>query len=493
MRLPLLFFLALLPCSELQAESRSSPRPNVIVIFTDDQGYADLGCHDLRQDVKTPHLDRLAREGVLFTDGYVTAPQCSPSRAALLTGRYQQRFGFDSISEGPLPLGEKTLADRLRAAGYVTGMVGKWHLEPNSACLRWAQREHPELIKDKEVKVTFAMKQKYSPRARGFDDFYWGETESYRRNFDLEGRALELEGEFHETAQDRIEEQTKAALAFVRRHAGRPFFLYLAYYAPHVPLAASKECLDRFPGDMPERRRAALAMIAAVDDGVGRIVSLLEEKGLRDNSLIVFSSDNGAPLGAHQGRPMEDVMPVDEPGPAWNGSMNTPLAGEKGMLSEGGIRVPFFLSWPARVAQDKIISQPVMTFDLTATINAAAGLPPDPAFDGIDLLPYLTKPGTDLPPRALFWRFWGQSAVRSGDWKLLRAGDEQAFLFNLKDDREERRNVIANHPDLAEELQEKLSAWAEKLDPAGLPHGSLNDQETKWYRYYFGLGESSRP
>jgi uncharacterized sulfatase len=173
--------------------------------------------------------------------------------------------------------------------------------------------------------------------------------------------------------------------------------------------------------------------------------------------------------------------------------MNTPLAGEKGMLSEGGIRVPFFLSWPARVAQDKIISQPVMTFDLTATINAAAGLPPDPAFDGMDLLPYLTKPGTDLPPRALFWRFWGQSAVRSGDWKLLRAGDEQAFLFNLKDDREERRNVIANHPDVAEELQKKLSAWAEKLDPAGLPHGSLNDQETKWYRYYFGLGESSRP
>lgn len=479
--------LCLVPLGWLEA----GPPPNVILIFTDDWGYADLGIHGLRQDIQTPHLDRLARAGVLFTDGYITAPQCSPSRAGLLTGKYQQRFGFDSIAEGPLPLDQTTLADRLRAAGYVTGMVGKWHLGPNSACLRWARREHPELIVDNELKVTPAMEQKYSPRARGFDEFYWSDTQTYWRNFDLEGRPLRPKGEVHRTRGDRTEEQTKAALAFVRRQEKKPFFLYLAYDAPHVPLKASQAYLDRFPGEMPERRRTALAMMAAVDEGVGRIVNLLEEKGLRDNTLMVFSSDNGAPLGAHQGLPMKDVMPVDQPGPAWNGSMNTPLAGEKGMLAEGGIRVPFVLSWPARVAKNQTITQPVMTLDLTATIQAAAGLPPDAQLDGINLLPYVTQPGKSLPPRALFWRFWGQSAVRAGDWKLLQVGNAPPLLFNLKDDRGEKRNRIAEQPGIAEDLQRKLSGWAAQLDPAGLPRGPLNEQERKWYQYYFGLGEPS--
>lgn len=481
-RLLVLLSVCLLPFAGLQAKER----PNVILIFADDWGYADLGCHGLREDVKTPHLDRLAREGVLFTDGYVTAPQCSPSRAALLTGRYQQRFGFDSIAEGPLPLEEKTIADRLRGAGYVTGMVGKWHLDPNAACLRWAQRQHPEMIKDGKVTVTRELEDKFSPRARGFDDFYHGETWDYWRNYDLEGRPLRAAGEFYRTADDRIEEQTQAALAFVRRRAGKPFFLYLGYYAPHVPLAATQAYLDRFPGDMPDQRRTALAMMAAVDDGVGRIMDLLEEKGLRNNTLVIFSSDNGAPLGAHQSEPLADVFPVDRPGPAWDGSMNTPLAGEKGMLAEGGIRVPFLLSWPARFPRSKVVAEPVITLDLAATIIAAAGLPPDPAIDGIDLLPCLTKSGGDFPSRDLFWRFWTQSAIRSGDWKLLQAGDAEPMLFNLKADRAEKRNMFAAHREIAGDLQKKLSEWASKLDPPGVPRAPLNGQEVKWYRFYFG-------
>jgi arylsulfatase A-like enzyme len=464
-------------------------RPNFIVIFTDDQGYADLGAHGLRDDVKTPNLDRLAREGVLFTDGYITAPQCSPSRAGLLTGRYQQRFGFDSITEGPLPLEEKTIADRLSAAGYVTGMVGKWHLEPNVVCVDWAERQDPplEMLRPGVVKLPRQLELAYGPGFRGFRDFYWGELDHYWRNYDLDGKSLAASGQGYAAKSDRLEEQTAAALAFLRRQEGpEPFFLYLAYYAPHVPLVATDEYLARFPGDMPERRRTALAMIAAVDDGVGRILDLLEEKKMRENTLIFFTSDNGAPLGAHQGRPMEDVLPVDKPGPAWDGSRNDPLTGEKGMLSEGGIRVPFLMSWPGRVEGGAVWKKPVIALDIAATMNAAAGLPPDPALDGIDLLPLLAGDPDQAPERDLLWRFWNQAAVRSGDWKFLQAGPDRKMLFDLASDRAEQTNVIAEHPEVATALEGKLSAWAGELSPPGLPEGPLKDQEQAWYAHYFG-------
>ena len=471
----------------------AADRPNFIIIFTDDQGYADLGAHGIRDDVKTPNLDRLAREGAVFTDGYITAPQCSPSRAALLTGRYQQRFGYDSITEGPLPLEEKTIADRLGAAGYVTGMAGKWHLEPNAGTVAWALKKDPSLKTNNPNRVTMprALQLPYGPGERGFQDFDWGELQKYLRNYDLEGRSLVPAGEDHTTKDDRVEEQTNAALAFLRRQDdAKPFFLYLAYYAPHVPLVATDEYLARFPGDMPERRRTGLAMIAAVDDGVGRILDLLEEKKMRDNTLVFFVSDNGAPLGAQQGKPMDDVLPVDKPGPAWDGSLNDPLNGEKGMLAEGGIRVPFLASWPGRIASGTVWKKPVIALDIAATMNAAAGLPPDPALDGIDLLPVLAAGEEKAPSRDLYWRFWNQAAVRSGDWKFLRAGGDRKMLFNLARDRGEQKNVIADYPDIAADLEAKLAAWADKMSPPGLPDGPLNDQEQGWYGYYFGQAKS---
>jgi len=483
------FFVMVLVSSAVLA--RAEERPNFIVIFTDDQGYADLGAHGLRDDVKTPNLDRLAREGVLFTDGYITAPQCSPSRAGLLTGRYQQRFGFDSITEGPLPRQEKTIADRLSAAGYATGMVGKWHLEPNHVCVAWAQGQDPplEIMPSGVVKLPPQLQRAYGPGPRGFGDFYWGELDHYWRNYDLDGNSLAASGQAHASKADRLEEQTAAALAFLRRQEGpEPFFLYLAYYAPHVPLVATEEYLARFPGDMPERRRTALAMIAAVDDGVGRILDLLREKKMRDNTMIFFTSDNGAPLGAHQGKPMDDVLPVDKPGPAWDGSRNDPLTGEKGMLSEGGIRVPFLMSWPDRVEASTIWKEPVMALDIAATMNAAAGLPADPALDGIDLLPLLAGGPDKAPKRDLFWRFWNQAAVRSGEWKFLQAGRDRKMLFNLARDRGEHQDVIAEHPEVAAELESKLAAWAGELSPPGLPGRPLNEQEQGWYGFYFGNG-----
>ncbi len=466
----------------------AQPRPNFIVILTDDQGYADLEAVGFRRDVKTPHLDRLIREGALFTDGYVTAPQCSPSRAGLLTGRYQQRFGFDSIAEGPLPLEEKTIAERLRAAGYATGMVGKWHLEPNQVCVGWAKRQDPPLerLSPGGVKVPRRLELAYGPGPRGFCDFYWGELDRYWRNYDLTGRSLAPAGEPHTSKNHRIQEQTEAAIAFLRRQGGKePFFLYLAYHAPHVPLVATDEYLARFPGDMPERRRTALAMIAAVDDGVGRILDLLEKKKMRDHTMVFFTSDNGAPLGAHQGRPMEDVLPIEKPGPAWDGSRNDPLTGEKGMLAEGGIRVPFIAAWPGRIPAGTIWKKPVLTLDIPATMNAAAGLKPDAAFDGIDLVPLLAAGEEKAPSRDLYWRFWGQAAVRSGNWKFLQAGAARKMLFDLSRDPGEKTNLIADQPKIATELEAKLTAWTRQLSPPGLPRQPLNDQERAWYGFYF--------
>jgi arylsulfatase A-like enzyme len=479
-------FAAAVPCffsasAAPVKDNSTTSRPNVIVIFSDDQGWTDLGIRGLRTDIKTPHLDQLARDGILFTDGYVTAPQCSPSRAGLLTGRYQERFGLDSISDLPLPLAEQTIADRLRNAGYVTGMAGKWHLSfAKTVVLKGS--ETPE----EKAEMPFA------PGARGFDDFFWGNWYDYWANYSLDGKSLKPEGEAIKTdpKNDKdyfLDVQTDAALAFIRRHADseKPFFFYLNYLAPHTPLLATKKYLDRFPGNMPERRRTALAMMSAVDDGVGRIIGLLEEKELRENTIIVYISDNGAPLGVTEGSPFTDVMPTWNPAGIWDGSLNEPLRGEKGMLSEGGIRVPFIMSWPAHLPKGLVYREPVISLDVTATINTAAGLPPDSKLDGINLVPYLTDSKVPAPKRDLFWRFWDQTAVRSGDWKLLVAGDYK-LLFNLKDDKEETRNVITEHPELAKMLEQKLAAWNGEMQPPGIPRKPLNAPEAKWYPYYFG-------
>jgi arylsulfatase A-like enzyme len=476
------FFCATGRAAPAPGESAES-RPNVIVIISDDQGYADLGLHNLRKDIKTPHLDELARGGVLFTDGYVTAPQCSPSRAGLLTGRYQERFGLDSISDLPLPLGEQTLADRLRQAGYATGMAGKWHLSfPGTVTLAGTGTA------EEKAELPFA------PGSRGFDDFFWGNWYDYWANYAPDGRSLKREGEVFKTDPSKAENyytdvKTEAALSFIRRQGKKPFFFYLAYLAPHTPLLATQKYLDRFPGEMAERRRTALAMMSAVDDGVGRIMGLLEEKGMRENTIIFYISDNGAPLGANVDAPLADIMPTHNPKGIWDGSLNEPLRGEKGMLAEGGIRVPFIMSWPACVPAGTVFRQPVIALDVAPTVLAAADLPPDAALDGVDLVPYLAGRGESMPERDLFWRFWNQSAVRSGDWKLIVAGDYK-LLFNLKDDLEETKNVIGEQADLAKTLEKKLAAWNAEMKPPGIPRKPLNEQERKMYRYHFGDPDS---
>ncbi len=468
-------------------------RPNIIMLFTDDWGYGDLGVFQNRSDVKTPHLDKLSAQGVLFTDAYITAPQCSPSRAGLLTGRYQQRFGFDTIPDCPLPLEQSTVADRLKGAGYATGMVGKWHLEPNVMSLKWAKKNQPDGIRGRRVKVRRDLAMPYFPQARGFDQFFMGQRGRYWCNFDLAGSDLKRDGEFVDERRFRVDVQTDAGLSFIRRNKSRPFFLYLAYFAPHVPLEAPEKYLDRFPGDMPERRRTGLAMINAVDEGVGRVMKLLRDEGISGETLIMFTSDNGAPLGAHAGKVMADVLPVDKPGPAWAGSRNDPLTGEKGMLSEGGIRVPMIWSWPSRLPAGKTVSDPVISLDMTASALAAAGIDDRSGLDGLDLVPYLSGNVTEPARRDLYWRFWNQAAIRSGDWKYIVTGSGRELLYTLRRDKEERHDLLPENREQATAMRAKLKRWADQLHPPELPSAPPNGQETRWYEHYFQIPPSGSP
>jgi len=430
--------------SGLSNTDESERKPNIVLILTDDHGYADLSCQGVVSDVRTPNIDALASAGVRMTAGYVTAPQCAPTRAALLVGRYQNRFGIESNQSKTEGFERQvTVVERLRESGYATGLVGKWHLG------------RPGKI-----------------RERGFDDFlmYPGTT----ANFDLGGK--DTGGSYEPPRKFHVDNMTAGARAFIGRHHDEPFFLLLSYQAPHVPLNAPSRYFARFPGVDSWRRRQALAMLSAVDDGVGRVMDSLQDYGVRENTAIFFVSDHGAPLLMHK----SDEGRKDK---GWNGSLNDPFSGEKGMLSEGGVRVPFIVSWSGGLAGGRVFESPVSSLDIAATSLALAGLEPDARADGVDLLPFLRDKERGDPHSILFWRFGVQAAVREGDWKYIRAG-EREYLFDLAEDETESENRAAAEPELAAALAGKLEAWASELTPAGLEAKKLPPKLATLYDFY---------
>lgn len=488
MKVRLAFTFLLIGIGVLYAKPSTRQTPNVIVILADDLGYADLSSQRGSKDLKTPNIDKMIDAGVVCTNGYVTSPQCAPSRAGLMMGRYNQRIGFDTIPDGPLPLEIITLAERMKDAGYATGHVGKWHLEPNAVCIDFAKKNYPESIKthgkEKRAALTQAIINKYQSGAQGFDDFFSGEMYRYWSNFDLEGKNLALETKYRNFKKEdfRIDIQTKAATCFIDRHHDKPFFLYLCYYAPHVPLEAPEKYLSRFPENMPERRKMALAMVAAMDDGVGQIRGKLYNYGILENTLIFFLADNGAPLGAQTAEgPMVDT-PAKLSSGVWDGSRNEPLTGEKGMLMEGGIRVPFVVSWPAKLPKGKVYSDPVISLDIAASSVAATGRQVPAELEGIDLIPAIN--GANKTTRSLYWRFWNQAAIRQGKYKYFYLGDGRHYLVDLDEDISERHNLISKYPEIATRMKKDLEQWTEKLEPKGLPTVPPNGQEMNWYKYY---------
>ena len=421
----------------LQGPAPPAPptRPNFILIYSDDHGFADLGAQGVDKDIRTPHLDAMADDGVRFTHGYVSAPQCVPSRAGVITGRYQQRFGVEDNTKGPLPLAELTIAERLKPAGYVSCQVGKWHLEPTGKC------------------PVAGGGSAFLPPDQGFDEYYTGAMNRFIASHDLQGQPLAQAPQTLSDDRFRVLWQTDAALSFIERHGQDRFFLYLAYFTPHVPLASPEPWFSRTPSQLPKERRQAVAMIAAMDDGVGRIREKLRERGIDKNTLIFFISDNGAPL--KEG--------------AWDGSLNLPLVGEKGMLTDGGVRTPFLAAWPGALPAGMVYQRPVINLDVAATFVELAGLPRDERLDGVNLIPYLLGEDSGDPHQAPFWRWRSQAAVRADHWKLILLGPDQRFLFDLDSPESETKDRLAEFPQVAAELEKKLMAWNAALPPPGLP------------------------
>ena len=423
-------------------------RPNIIVFYTDDHGHADLSCQGVLDDIKTPHVDALAKSGVLARHGYSTAPQCVPSRAGLMVGKFQSRFGVEANGRDLSGFNkEVTIAERLQDAGYVTAQFGKWHLGPGP-------------------KIT----------DHGFRHvFNQNSGRPFASNITLDGKDRPMSNLPPEMYH--VDGCSRAAASLIERYKEEPFFLYVAYRAPHVPLDAPPKYLSRFPGKMPERRRQALAMLSAVDDGVGLITSALAKHGLSEKTLIFYIGDNGAPLKIHK---------LDAPGggPGWDGSLNDPLNGEKGMLSEGGMHVPFVVSWPGTIPAGQVYDHPISALDVAATAAEIARLETQPAdLDGVNLIPHLTGKKTTPPHEVLTWRWVAQSAIREGNWKLLRGG-EREYLYDLEADLEEKHNLAAKHPEIATRLRTRLSTWANELDPPGLASGEMSKAATGYFDFY---------
>ncbi len=428
-------------------------KPNVIVILIDDTGYADIGAYG-GKDIPTPNIDSLAKNGVRCSNGYVSYPYCSPTRAGLMTGRYQTRFGHEFNEGGAdrdkfgLPLTETTFPQRMKALGYATAAIGKWHLGFN-----------PE----------------FRPTARGFDEFYGtlANTPFYRPML-LDSRVgpdpkkVEADGFYTTDAYgDRAAE-------IIKTNAAKPFFLYLPFNANHVPSQAREEYLKRFPEITAKDRLLYAGMMSALDDAVGRVLAALRESKLEEDTLVFFLSDNGGPM--------------TKMGP--NGSNNKPLKGQKGDTWEGAIRVPWMVQWKGHLPAGKVYDRPVISLDILPTAVAAAGgqAEADWKLDGVNLLPYLGGEKAEAPHADLFWRFGPQWAVRKGDWKLVRGYDYDAqtaqpavtavkvtppMLFNLRDDAGETKDLAAANPDKVKQLQAAWDAWnGEQKDPLWAPRPS---------------------
>jgi arylsulfatase A-like enzyme len=439
----------------------STARPNVIVIMADDLGYADVSIYH-KGRIPTPNLDRLGREGVVFTQGYVSTPICSPSRAALMTGRYQQRYGFEH-NNGPaardagerlgLDPAELTLGDVLKAGGYRTGVVGKWHLGSSD--------EHYPTNRGFETWWGFLTGQTnfIHPNAPGAVNGAPASTsreagsiaqpvlQVSRLNAIITGpdRTVIPHGEWHLT-----EELTKKSIEFIDSSGDRPFFLYLAHHAPHTPLQTTQKYYDRFPNIADKGQRVYAGMVSALDDSIGDILNHLEKRGISDNTIVVFLSDNGCAA----------YLPgLCSP---------EPLSGGKLSHYEGGIRVPFLMRWPAAIPAGTVHDKPVSSLDVFPTAVKAAGLqlPADRVFDGKDLVAQV-RAGASTPERQLVWRSTPLRTVRQGDWKYHRDFDGNEFLYNLRTDPKERVNLAKQEPQRLAELQAVYALWErDKKAPA---------------------------
>ena len=416
--------------------SGDTPPPNIVLLFADDLGYGDTSLYG-SEKIPTPNIDALGKQGVRFSNAYVTAASCSPSRAGLMSGQYQQRFGFEFNTAGGaithrlhrgLDPSVVTMADVLKQAGYVTGMFGKWHL---------------------------GTQPQFHPQARGFDEFY-GFLAGAHSFFPAKNPQP-----FHSTIMrdtspliepeyltDAIARETAA---FIDANHTKPFFAYVPFNAVHTPIEATKKYQDRFPDETNQTKRDYYAMTSALDDAVGAIVAAIDKHGLTDNTLVVFVNDNG--------------------GPIYTGvQSNGPLKLGKLFLFEGGIRVPMIIKLPGTFGPNSVYDQPASTLDLFPTICGTAGIniPPKINLDGIDLSPFIKGQVSGSPRDALFWSNGPNIAVRHGDWKLVKSYDN-TWLFNLASDNGESNNLAKTKPEIVEQLETLYHDWRSQMSEPAWP------------------------
>ncbi len=409
----------------LRAESMDTRPPNVLVILVDDLGWGDLSIHG-SQDIRTPHLDQLARSGVRFSAGYVTASVCGPSRAAIMTGRYHERLGISGNSDADvgLPSGVPTMGDIMGELGYRTIAIGKWHLG-------LSREEHP--------------------LNRGFDEFFGFQEGGmhflpFANGSIAAGDPLLLK-DFDpvELSPDNYltDEFSTQAVQRIRAHQDRPWFMYLAYNAPHAPLVATPAYEARNQHIADPKRRTFAGMMTALDDGVGRVIAELEAQGIADDTLVFFLSDNGGPT-------------------AKTTSRNDPYRGVKGEIFEGGIRVPFFASWPGHIEAGRLIDHPVQSLDLLPTMIAAAARTPTKEFqvEGANLLPMLTGTDAKAPHDWLYFNRHGKQALRQGRHKLIVGGPEDSLgLYDLSTNEAEVAELRLQDDKRTARMRGQFDAW----------------------------------
>ena len=443
---------AFLGCEQGQKKITQKNHPNVIVIMTDDLGYIDVGFNGSK-DIPTPNIDRIAQNGVKFTNGYTPYSVCSPSRAGFITGRYQQRFGYERNAQyrpnDPnmgLPQTEKTIPEVIGQSGYTSGIIGKWHLGAHIS-------NHP--------------------LNRGFDFFYghlggghryFPEELTIKDSYSFSDEPMSFRSwimrdhQPEKTDEYLTDEFSNEAVAFVEKNQKGPFFLYLAYNAPHGPLQATQKYLDRFEQIENKKRKTYAAMVSAVDDGVGRLLDKLEALKISENTMIFFLSDNGGP----------------EPK---NGSNNGPLREGKSSIYEGGNRIPFAMQWPAQITP-MVYEYPISSLDILPTIAELTQTPiaQDKPLDGVNIIPYLKGEKQGRPHQTFYVRKFDDDlySVRDGDLKLVtKKKNSVKELYNLQEDLGEENDLADAFPEVVKRLDSLRQNWDKQLiDPIflGLIH-----------------------
>ena len=416
-------------------------KPNLVIFYADDLGWGECGCYGCK-DIPTPNIDSIAKNGIRFTQGYVAATYCSPSRAGLMTGRYPTRFGheFNSVANKlGLDLKETTMASRLKSLGYATACVGKWHLGAAA---------------------------EYRPTQRGFDEFFGtlNNTPFFHPTNFVDSRVSNDVRKITDDAFYTTEAYAERSVDWLEKNKSKPMLLYLPFNAQHAPLQAPQKYLDRFPNITDEKRKLFAAMMSAMDDAIGRVMTKLKELGQEENTIYFFIGDNGGPTQSTT-------------------SQNGGLRGFKMNTYEGGPRVPFLAQWKGRMPAGKTFDFPVMNLDLLPTIITAAGGKVDPEWklDGVDLMPFLTGANKARPHETLYWRFGPQWAVRQGDMKLVvsKGGSGNPELYNLANDFSESKDLAAAQPEKARELQALWNKWsAEQAEPS-VPDAPANQNKNK--------------